>query len=230
MTEELLAAIDSGKKKDFMAFLGARVTLETAKVEIFLCNRWKFPKATETQNYTVIEKQIAERHNTKTAFSKYIIEVNNVGEHVADVLQFEYHLPCFRVNTANKVKNQAQTPNTMGKKQIIDWVKHKKAEGTYIIPDKSAGPEFAEFVRQLEQYSSKMTDAGNESYSAPSNDHDDYVAAFLTLNHYISQRLLRIRKSTYQTFNKSFNPTNEFETYGIVPRGKITGFAKIDRF
>lgn len=203
-----LASLDPGRNKNSFAFLGGSVNEKNESIVLFLAKRWK---GSLQQNYVKIEKEIADRHKLKP-FDEYIVETNNTGIHVIDVLKTIHRLPIIPVTTVGKLKDQNKHPFSQEKKDMMYWILHMKAEGKIEIPPPSTSSEWAECHRQLSNYQMIMSKAGNETFTSP-DDNDDYVSALINLSWRIRQKFLKIQRSSYRTISRRFTGNQE-DIYG----------------
>ena len=112
-------------------------------------------------------------------------EVNNVGEHVYEVLLRNFGLPVRPVITVGKLSGDRikKTPaqrlrRSMPKNEmVLFFLKLKKQHRILFPPDPSK--DMTQLISQIAAFSEKKTESGNIQYSAPGSEHDDGVMALL---------------------------------------------------
>ena len=92
----LIAAGDPGKIRSSFAFVVIRVNEDDISVRA--AKRWL------NKDYTDVEREIAKYH-MKHNFDHIVIEQNNTGIHVIEVLNIQYNLPIISVVTSNNLKD-----------------------------------------------------------------------------------------------------------------------------
>ena len=94
-----IAGIDPGKMRDSFGFVGTEV--DNGVMKVLGAKRWL------GRNYLQVEDEIALIHQKKP-FDMFVVEVNNTGVHVYEVLTEQKHLPVIPVVTTKDVKDLAK--------------------------------------------------------------------------------------------------------------------------
>lgn len=162
-----IAALDPGKQKSQFGFVG--IDVKDNKIYILGAKRWG------REQYTVLEDYIANEIHPKHRFNFYVVEINNVGIHVAEVLE-QKHLPIVAVNTSANLKKD--NSKTMDKNAMVNWLLQFQQQGRLIWPNKTT-PEVEELKRQWSLFEEHKTDAGRVSYHAPGEEYDDLTMALI---------------------------------------------------
>lgn len=176
-----IAGIDPGKQKSSFAFVGIKIEDDTVFVEG--ARAWK------GKAYLAIEQELVQIHQ-RFRFDFYVVEQNNTGVHVIEVLRSK-NLPVISVFTSKDIKNPRFGSNVMDKNDMVKWMLIKIKEKKIVFPqfdDKYT----KELKRQLSIFEEKKTEAGTLSYSAPSSEQDDYVMALMLACFYARERYLGV--------------------------------------
>jgi len=204
-----IAGIDSGKKKDSFAFVG----IEIRQNNIYVVG----VKTWIRRNYLEVENLISNIHNTKP-FDYYSVEINNTGEHVYEELKYRHRIPnIIPVFTTREVKDQSKinTGRVMPKNQMVLWLIRMFQNNRIKFPKKT-NKDIEELKRQISIFSEVITEAGQVSYRAEGNEHDDTVMA-LMLACFIGRNFIKgIDGMTQplQVASRAYNVTNDDDVYG----------------
>lgn len=165
-----IAGGDPGKNRDYFAFVIIEVT---DKITVKGARQWK------KQAYTDIEQKIAKYH-TQYDFDHIVIELNNTGEHVVEVLVRQYGLPIVPVTTSKDLKDIKKIAGikTMDKNEMVGWLSKMFQDNKIVLPIKGS-KDMQELKRQINIFAEKRTEAGSISYYAPGSEHDDLVMALM---------------------------------------------------
>lgn len=166
-----IAGLDPGKHLDAFALVGTEIV--DGVLQIRGAKRWM------GRNYLQVEDEIAQIHRTKP-FDMYVLELNNTGTHVYEVLSDQKHLPVIPVVTTKDVKDLAKKHDgrTMDKNEMVRLMAHWFLDGSIQFPiNKTA--ELTELERQLKIFAEHKTETGSVSYRAEGSEHDDLVMALM---------------------------------------------------
>ena len=164
-----ISSLDPGKQKDSFAMV--KILVREKKIYVIGAKRWV------GREYIQVEEEIAQMHLTNPA-DLYVVENNNVGTHVYEVLLYQKHLPVIAVWTSKNIKNPENHRNTMDKNDMVQWMLAMK-QSHKIIFSKKATMEIRELKRQLSIFAEKKSETGLVSYGAEGREHDDYVMALM---------------------------------------------------
>jgi len=172
-----IGGLDPGKQKDSFAY----VVIEQEGVGI----RVKGAKRWLGRQYVEVERELLQIHNSKPC-DYYILELNNTGQHVYEVLKNEMNLPILGVTTTKDIKDliKKDSLTVMDKNEMVRHMMHWFQEGVIRFPFRST-PELEELKRQLSIFAEHKTEAGNMSYYADGQEHDDLVMALMLACWYI---------------------------------------------
>ena len=199
-----IAGLDSGKKKDSFAFVG--IEIKNDNIYVIGVKTWL------GRNYLDVENLIAQIHNQKP-FDYYSVEINNTGEHVYEELKYHHRIPnVIPVFTSREVKDQSKINQgrTMPKNQMVLWLTRMFQNNRIKFPKKS-NKDIDELKRQISIFSEVITEAGNVSYRAEGNEHDDTVMALMLAifigRHYIKnnegfQTALKVESKKFDGMEK----------------------------
>lgn len=168
--------------------------------------------------YLEVEREI-HLIDEKNPFDYYIVERNNTGEHVIEVLTTQYSLPVVPVTTSRELKDPKKifNPMIMDKVDMARYMLIMFKDGRIIFPKEPQG-EVLELMRQLAIFAEKKTESGRVTYQAEGSEHDDLVMA-LMLACFYSRNFVDKGSNKYHTASKSFRG-NEDDIYGTgVPEG-----------
>ena len=178
--EIIIVGLDPGKQKDSFAMV--RISIIEKKIYVLGAKHWL------GKPYLQVEEDIAELHELHPA-NLYVVERNNVGDHVIEVLQ-QKDLPIMGVTTSKDIKNRNKHRDTMDKNEMVLWMIATMQEGKIIFPAKDTA-ETAELKRQLSIFSERKTASGSVSYGAEGSEHDDYVMALMLACFGVRKKYLR---------------------------------------
>lgn len=110
----------------------------------------------------------------------YVLELNNTGTHVYEVLYSQKNLPVIPVTTTKDVKDldKKYSGKIMDKNEMARLMAHWFQDGSIVLPLALTG-ELAELKRQLSIFAEHRTEAGSVSYRAEGQEHDDLVMALM---------------------------------------------------
>jgi len=183
--------LDPGKQRDSFAL----VAVEEEGGKYLVKNAQRFLG----RDYLEVEKSIAELHKI-ARFSYIILELNNTGHHVLEVLRNQYHLPVLAVTTTADVKDEEKkrSHSIMDKNEMVRQMMHWFQDGTIIFP-KNSNQELDELKRQLSIFSEIKTESGKVSYRAEGSEHDDLVMALMLCLHHLRHSKITIIKVPQRT-------------------------------
>ena len=130
--------------------------------------------------YLQVEKELY-KIDEKTPFDYYIVERNNTGEHVIEVLRYQYSLPVIAVTTVSNIKDEKKvfSPKVMDKIEMVRYMLIMFNDGRIVFPRNPQG-EVKELLRQLSIFAEHKTEGtGRVSYQAEGSEHDDLVMALM---------------------------------------------------
>ncbi|MGH9910539.1 MAG: hypothetical protein ACRD32_07860, partial [Nitrososphaerales archaeon] len=153
------------------SFAMVKIAIRDKKIYILGAKGWV------GRDYIQVEEEIAEIHQTNPA-DLYVIEKNNTGDHVYEVLRYQKHLPVIAVTTSKDIKNREKHRDTMDKNEMVRWMLAMKQDHRIIFPKRDTA-EIRELKRQLSIFAERMTESGSISYGAEGREHDDYVMALM---------------------------------------------------
>ena len=203
-----IAGLDSGKKKDSFAFVG--IEIKNNNIYVIGVKTWL------GRNYLEVENLISEIHDT-TPFNYYVVEINNTGEHVFEELKYRHKIPnVIPTFTTRETKDQSKinTGRVMPKNQMVVWMSRMFQANRIKFPKKS-NKNIDELKRQISIFSEIITEAGNASYRAEGNEHDDTVMA-LMLACFIGRNFIKGGDGLFQDMQivtKKFTEVND-DTFG----------------
>ena len=171
----LIAACDPGKIRDSFGFVVIRVDNDDIKVRAV--KRWL------GRDYTDVERTIAKFH-LKHHFDHIVVEQNNTGIHVIEVLKRKYNLPIVAVITSNNLKDNKKVASArvMDKNLMANYIAGLMKDHKIKFPA-SGGTDMRELERQIAIFAEHRTEAGNVAYYAPGNEHDDLAMALMLAIH-----------------------------------------------
>lgn len=170
--------------------------------------------------YLEVEREI-HLIDAKTPFDYYVVERNNTGEHVIEVLKTQYSLPIVPVTTSRDIKDEKKifSPKVMDKIDMVRYMLIMFNDGRIVFPKEPKG-EVMELMRQLSIFSEKKTETGKVTYQAEGSEHDDLVMA-LMLACFLGRNFVDKgeHSNKYHSTSRSFTG-NEDDIYGSgVPDG-----------
>lgn len=190
-----IAGLDSGKMRDSSYLVGLSVDKRIAN--ILGAKRWT------GDDYLKIEGDVADIH-AKKPFDFIMVETNNVGVHVYEVLKHKYHLPVYPVTTSKDLKDPKKQAGykVMDKNAMVKVMLQWFSEDALLFP-KTLTPELQELKRQLSIFAEHRTESGSFSYYAEGNEHDDGVMG-LMLACFKARAYMTERKTIYTTASRKF--------------------------
>lgn len=178
--------LDPGKQKDSFAI----VAVERNDDKFLIRNCIRFLG----KDYLKVEEEIDKLHRM-FGYDYYLLEVNNTGQHVYEVLVSKYNIPVIPVTTTKDIKDQNKVHDykLMDKNEMVRYMIHLFQERKILFP-KNDNQETLELKRQLSIFSEVKTESGTVSYRAEGTEHDDLVMALMLALHYFRQGSLTILK------------------------------------
>ncbi len=166
-----IAGLDPGKHRDAFAFVGTEII--NGVLHIKGAKRWM------GRNYLEVEEAIAEIHRN-TPFKIYVLELNNTGTHVFEILTQQKRLPVIPVVTTKDIKDLLKKYDNklMDKNEMVRLMAHWFQDGSIVFPIKLT-KELTELKRQLAIFAEHKTETGSVSYRAEGQEHDDLVMALM---------------------------------------------------
>ena len=210
----LIAAGDPGKIRSSFAFVVIRVNEDDISVRA--AKRWL------NKDYTDVEREIAKYH-MKHNFDHIVIEQNNTGIHVIEVLKRQYNLPIIAVVTSNNLKDNKKVASArvMDKNQMANYIANLMKDHKIKFPPKGS-KDMMELERQIAIFAEHRTEAGNVSYYAPGNEHDDLAMALMLAVH-IGRYYLRNEDDTrIHAYSKSIMGEEDDLLGTGVPAGAVS--------
>lgn len=206
-----IAGLDPGKQRDSFAFVGTEI--REKKIYVRGARRWL------GRDYIDVERHIGMTVHQNTPFDYYVVERNSMGEHVVEVLKRQYKLPVLPVTTQRETKDKKKiySPRIMGKNEMVRYMLILIQEGRLVFP-KTKNDEIRELERQMSIFAEHKTEAGQFSYHAEGDEHDDLVMALMLAcfigRFYINRRA---EKKTYGVASKKFIERSEDALGSGVP-------------
>lgn len=168
----LILGGDPGKHRD--AFALVAIQPKEDKIHVRGANRFS------KRDYIDVEKHI-EKSYKKNNFDHVVIELNNTGTHVVENLIRINQIPVvIPVTTSKNLKdiNKIFSYKVMDKNEMTEWMIRMFQAEKIIFPQKT-DEDLNELKRQLSIFAQHKTNAGNISYFAEGNEHDDMVIALM---------------------------------------------------
>lgn len=191
-----IGGLDSGKRRDQSCLVS--VLAPTPQHEAFVEGVKFWPRGTEYQN---IEDDVA-RFDIDHPFSRIMVEVNNVGEHVYEALLRRHGVAVRPVTTVAKLSGDrvkkstaSYLRRTMPKNEMVLYFLKLKKQHRVKFPAEP-NQDMQQLIKQISAFSEKTTDAGNVRYGAPGSGHDDGVMALL-MALFEARRLLEIPQTEH---------------------------------
>ena len=185
----LIAACDPGKIRDSFGFVVIRVDKDDIVVRT--ARRW------QGRDYTDVERTIAKYH-LKHNFDHIVVEQNNTGIHVIEILVRQYHLPIISVTTSKDLKDAKKivSARVMDKNQMANYIATMMRDKKIKFPRGNMSKDLRELERQIAIFAEHRTESGKGlSYYAPGQEHDDLAMAFMLAIH-IGRYYLREESET----------------------------------
>lgn len=204
---------DPGKIRD--SFFRVGTEIKEGKIYVRLA------KQRLGKSYLAVCEEFAE-DSRKYNFDYNIIEYNNTGVAVVEMLTEEFGLPVIPITTINLGRDikRKVSPKSMDKYEIVHWAINAQEQGLIVFPGKGS-KDMEELKRQWQIFAEHRTDAGNVAYYAPGQEHDDGVMALL-LNLHLARNFLSgdRKQNTIQTASrKSVNSDNDdFDDDDALPK------------
>ena len=163
-------ALDPGKQKDSFGVVAAK--RENGIIYVLNAQRFLGMK------YLEVEEHITNLYKNHQ-YDYVVLELNNTGHHVIEVLE-RNGVPITPVTTIANIKDPKKKydPQKMEKNEIVKQMMSLFQENKIVFPVRS-NPELDELKRQLSIFSEIKTEAGNVSYRAEGQEHDDLVMALM---------------------------------------------------
>lgn len=188
-----LLGLDPGKQRDSFGIVA--VESKDGKVYVKNAQRILGKKYLDTEAY--IESLVR-----KYDYNYCILELNNTGHRIYESLYFERKLPVIAVTTSKDIKDikKKLDMKVMDKNEMVRTMSVWFQEGKIVFPTKS-NPEVNELKRQLAIFAEHKTEAGNVSYYAEGQEHDDLVMALMLTCWYSRYGDLRVIKIPMKPLN-----------------------------
>ena len=223
-----VAGLDPGKQMDSFALVGIEIR-DQKDIYIIGAAQWKH------QDYLKVEDEAEQIHKSlaKRPFNDVVIETNNTGWHVVEILR-KKGMPIRPVTTVAKLtdKKKIREGNNMPKNEMVTWFKKMILADRVFFPDKDS-PGTKALKAQLPKFSRKLTEAGNISYSAQGKEHDDLVMALLLACYYARRRYIKdgskmpeITSANYTKKSNKVTLKDQFPDLLKNPYIRMTGFSK----
>lgn len=183
-TKIRIGSADPGRFKDSFAVVITEVDLTERKIRVIGAKEYKGIK------YPLVEADIARAYR-ELELDFFIVEQNNTGIHVIESLIHVHKIPILGVITGNRIKDprKIRSGRNLDKTEMVEWIEKKRQQGKIIFP--RIPNEFVKIlITQLDSFiRQKPTKAGNITYSAEGEGHDDLVMAFMVNLYFIRSRI-----------------------------------------
>ncbi|MAF35496.1 hypothetical protein CL622_00040 [archaeon] len=191
-----IAGLDPGKKRDSFSFVG--IEIKNDNIYVLGVKNWLH------RNYIDVEQDIANIDIDKH-FDHYVLEINNTGEHVWESLAYQHRLQnVIPVFTSRELKDQKKIAagKVMSKNEMVVWMARMFQSNRIKFPTKTT-EGIEELKRQLTIFTEHISEAGQHSFYAEGNEHDDTVMALMLAcfigRHYIKRQEVPQQKMTSAT-------------------------------
>lgn len=174
---------DPGKIRDSFFMVGTEV--KNGKIYVRLAKR-RLGKS----YLSVCEEfaNLSHKHN----FDYNVIEYNNTGVAVVEMLTEQFNLPVIPITTINMGREMKKkvSPKNMDKYEVVHrFISRKENHQIIFPPDSKCSEDMLELKRQVAIFAEHRTEAGNVQYYAPGSEHDDGIMALL-INFNLAERFL----------------------------------------
>lgn len=216
---------DPGRQRDSFGFVG--VKYQAPQLLITGAQRWL------GHRYLTVEERIAQIHE-KFKFDYQVIEVNNTGIHVFEVLKFVKKLPIIGVNTAKDLDLYKQTKKhdqskfpSMDKNDMARWLHIQNELGNIVFPRELTKElqELQEQITNIVEYKSEGSGTGRVSYRAEGQEHDDLYMALMLAAWFIREHLMRPAR-TGPLLTAGANYADAYEKEEVSPEDRILDVIK----
>ena len=205
-----------GKIRDSFGFVVIRVDKDSIVVRT--ARRW------QGRDYTDVERTIAKYH-LKHNFDHIVVEQNNTGIHVIEVLKRQYNLPIISVTTSKDLKDNKKiiSARVMDKNQMANYIATLMRDKKISFPRGNVSKDLRELERQIAIFAEHRTESGKGlSYYAPGQEHDDLAMAFMLAIHIAKYYLREDETSRIGAASKAID-YGEFDMLGSgIPEGGIS--------
>lgn len=173
-----IAGLDPGKRKDSFAM----VVTEVIDNQVIV----KGVKLWNHRKYIEVESEIALIQETNP-MDFWVLEINNTGEHVFEALVYQKGMTnIIPVFTSRELKDQIKIAagKVMSKNEIVRFClkltqNAREGKKPCIVFPKHPSKAMLELERQWALFAEKITEAGNTTYSAEGDEHDDATMALI---------------------------------------------------
>ena len=214
-----IAGLDPGKRKDSFTFVGTYIKED--RIYVDFVHSWLHRK------YIDVEEDIANIHKNDP-YDFYVLEINNTGEHVFEELKYRHKIPnIVPVFTTRQLKDQFKIAagKVMPKNEMVRWMASMFQDNKFRFP-KNSTKQLDELRRQIAIFAEHSTEAGNESYYAEGDEHDDAVMALMMVC-FVARNFIKRnvgRSGKIRAASKPFRSSPE-DIYGSgVPPGGMLKF------
>jgi hypothetical protein len=220
-----IAGLDPGKRKDSFAMVVTEVADNEVKI--------KGVKLWNHRKYIEVEKEIALIQETRP-MDFWVLEINNTGEHVFEALVYQRRMTnIIPVFTSRELKDQVKIAagKVMSKNEIVRFclkLSQNSREGKKpcITFPKDPSRPMQELERQWALFAEKTTEAGNTTYSAEGDEHDDATMALILAvwlgRHYL-ERDIESHKPTVSSKNfRNYNKDKIDLGSGAPPTASVS--------
>ena len=178
-----VATYDPGRLRDRFAMLGAEIS--RTEIKILIAKEWK------KTDFTVAAAEIA-AINKDHKFNYHIVEANNQGVAVIDLLKRYHHMSIIPVTTTKHLVDpvKIRLGKAMDKNTTVEWVEWARNEGIVIMPKGKWSAGIKELNKQLARFVGKNTGSGMKYEAADVDDHDDLVMALVIMCHFARRKIL----------------------------------------
>ena len=225
-----LLGLDPGR---FRSHYGTNL-IEVHPPDIWLMAAAQFPK----KKYRVMEKWVADIHGNKR-LTYVVVEKNNVGIHVIEDLEDQYHLPVMPITTVGNLVDRKKilSARSMNKVEHADWL-HKFIQNGHLKYPKNDTPGHKMMRTQISKVVKKFTPTGKPTYGGEGKQPDDMwmslmVSTYVARKIFLTNHSIRPVGSTRATALSQKNP-KQLAIQSVVNRvlsnknfGTITGL-KVD--
>ena len=181
-----LAGIDTGKHKTFAALVSLQCYPKANFVFIDYAKKW--PLKTE---YLKVVSDI-KKLQTKLHYQAIGLEINNAGTGVYELMKVA-KLPVHPITTVGKIVDpkKLDDPKKLSKPNMAKYILRLKQDHKIKFPQDPQNQYIRELMLQFKLFKQHVTDAGNETFSAPGRAYDDLVMAmFMAMK--LAQRWIKI--------------------------------------
>ena len=205
-----LAGMDVGKLVDHCAIVGLQIYPKANKVFIEYARRWKI----KTSYMNVVQDVV--NLQSKAHYTQIGIETNGPGNVLLENMLLK-GLPMKPVTTVGKVTDPRKLSDytKLSKPHMSKFLLMLKLQHSILWPEHPKNPYISELAAQQRIFKQHITDAGNETFSAPGRQHDDLVLA-LYVGMRLAQRWIKIVEPNHFVAQLPHEPRDIEEEYDML--------------